>query len=64
MENFKATTIIAVKKDGKTAIAGDGQVTFGQAAIMKANARKVRRYYNVKFSLACCRFCSRCFYFI
>lgn len=30
MENFKATTIIAVKKDGKTAIAGDGQVTFGQ----------------------------------
>lgn len=27
MENFKATTIIAVKKDGKTAIAGDGQVT-------------------------------------
>ena len=39
MESFKATTIIAVKKDGKTAIAGDGQVTFGQAAIMKANAR-------------------------
>ena len=48
MENFKATTIIAVKKDGKTAIAGDGQVTFGQAAIMKANARKVRRLYNGK----------------
>ena len=33
MDSFKATTIIAVKKDGKTAIAGDGQVTFGQAAI-------------------------------
>ena len=48
MENFKATTIIAVKKDVKTAIAGDGQVTFGQAAIMKANARKVRRLYNGK----------------
>ena len=48
MQNFKATTIIAVKKDGKTAIAGDGQVTFGQAAIMKANARKVRRLYNGK----------------
>lgn len=48
MENFKATTIIAVKKDEKTAIAGDGQVTFGQAAIMKANARKVRRLYNGK----------------
>ena len=48
MENFKATTIIAVKKDGKTAIAGDGQVKIGQAAIMKANARKVRRLYNGK----------------
>ena len=48
MESFKATTIIAVKKDGKTAIAGDGQVTFGQVAIMKANARKVRRLYNNK----------------
>ena len=63
MENFKATTIIAVKKDGKTAIAGDGQVTFGQAAIMKANARKVRRYIMVSFSWFC-RFCCRCFYFI
>ena len=51
MESFKATTIIAVKKDGKTAIAGDGQVTFGQAAIMKANARKVRRLYNNKVSV-------------
>ena len=48
MENFKATTIIAVKKDGKTDIAGDGQVTFGQAAIMKANSRNVRRLYNGK----------------
>ena len=64
MENFKATTIIAVKKDGKTAIAGDGQVTFGQAAIMKANARKVRRLYNGKVFSWLCRFCCRCFYFI
>lgn len=48
MDGFKATTIVAVKKDGRTAIAGDGQVTFGQAAIMKANARKVRRLYNNK----------------
>ena len=45
---LKQPPIIAVKKDGKTAIAGDGQVTFGQAAIMKANARKVRRLYNGK----------------
>jgi ATP-dependent protease hslVU, peptidase subunit len=49
MENqFHATTICAVRKDGKTAIAGDGQVTFGQSAIMKANARKVRSLYHGK----------------
>ena len=45
---FHATTIVAVRHKGKTAIAGDGQVTFGQAAIMKANARKVRRLYHNK----------------
>jgi len=37
-----------VHKDGKTAMAGDGQVTFGQQTIMKANARKVRRLYHDK----------------
>ena len=45
---FHATTICAVRKDGKTAIAGDGQVTFGEHTIMKANARKVRRLYHNK----------------
>ena len=45
---FHATTICAVRKGGKTAIAGDGQVTFGQAAIMKATARKVRTLYHGK----------------
>lgn len=43
---FHATTICAVKKNGQTAIAGDGQVTFGQNTIMKANARKVRKLYH------------------
>lgn len=43
---FHATTICCVRKDGKTAIAGDGQVTFGQAAIMKGNARKIRKLHN------------------
>jgi ATP-dependent HslUV protease subunit HslV len=40
------TTIIAVKKDGKTVIAGDGQVTMSQTVVLKNNAVKVRRMYN------------------
>ena len=43
---FHATTIVAIRHDGRTAIAGDGQVTFGQHTVMKANARKVRRLYH------------------
>jgi len=42
-----STTIIAVRKDGKVAMAGDGQVTFGQT-VMKNNARKVRRMFEGK----------------
>jgi len=42
-----STTIIAVRKDGKVAMAGDGQVTFGQT-VMKNNARKVRRMFDGK----------------
>ena len=45
---FKGTTIVAVKKNGKTVIAGDGQVTGGQTFIMKGNAVKVRRIYDGK----------------
>ena len=40
-----ATTILAVRRNGKTAIAGDGQVTVG-ATVMKHNAKKVRKMYN------------------
>lgn len=43
---FRATTIVAVRKDGRGAMAGDGQVTFGQNTIMKHGARKVRRLYG------------------
>lgn len=39
---IRSTTIIAVRKDGKLAIAGDGQVTFDKT-VMKHGARKVRR---------------------
>lgn len=45
---FKGTTIVAVKKNNKVAIAGDGQVTFGSNMILKHQAKKVRRLYNGK----------------
>lgn len=45
---FMGTTICGVKRNGKTAIAGDGQVTMGENTIFKANAKKVRTLYNGK----------------
>jgi ATP-dependent HslUV protease subunit HslV len=45
---FQGTTIAAVKRDGKGAIAGDGQVTLSQSTIIKATARKVRRLFEGK----------------
>ena len=42
---FEATTILALKRDGHAAVAGDGQVTLGNT-VMKHQARKVRRLYN------------------
>ncbi len=43
---FRGTTICAVRRNGQTAIAGDGQVTMGEHTIFKTSARKVRRLYN------------------
>ena len=45
---LKGTTICAVKKDGKIAVAGDGQVTMGESTIFKATAHKVRRIFGGK----------------
>ena len=45
---IKGTTICAVKKDGRIAVAGDGQVTQGQSTVLKGNAVKVRRIYDGK----------------
>ena len=45
---FRGTTICGVKRNGKIAIAGDGQVTMGESVIFKSNAHKVRRIYNDK----------------
>ena len=48
---FRGTTICAVKKDGVTAIAGDGQVTMGESVVFKNTAIKVRRIYGGKVIL-------------
>jgi len=40
------TTICAVQHNGRSAMAGDGQVTMGQAVIMKGTAKKIRRIYH------------------
>ena len=45
---LRGTTICAVKRNGITAIAGDGQVTMGQSVVMKGNAKKVKRLYDGK----------------
>ena len=46
-QEFRSTTILLVRRDGRVALAGDGQVTLGDT-IMKSGARKVRRLYNEK----------------
>lgn len=47
MEQFRGTTILAVRRGDKVALGGDGQVTLGNQMI-KGNARKVRRLYDDK----------------
>lgn len=44
---IRSTTVLCVRRNGKTVMAADGQVTFGQE-VLKANARKIRRLYNEK----------------
>ena len=45
MEQYRGTTILSVRRNGKVIIGGDGQVSMGNT-IMKGNARKVRRLYK------------------
>src|SRR5208282_6134713 len=47
MKKWRATTILAVRHQGKVAIGGDGQVTLG-AVVMKSDAHKIRRMHNNK----------------
>lgn len=46
-QRVRSTTVLLVRRDGKVAMAGDGQVTVGET-VMKASAKKVRRLYNDK----------------
>jgi ATP-dependent HslUV protease subunit HslV len=45
MDEFRATTILCVQRNGNTVMAGDGQVTQGDS-IIKTGARKVRKLYD------------------
>ena len=45
MKQFRGTTILSVRRNGKVAIGGDGQVSLGNT-IIKGNAKKVRRLFK------------------
>jgi len=45
MPRWRSTTVLLVRRGGKVAMAGDGQVSLGET-VMKSGARKVRRLYN------------------
>lgn len=47
LEQYRGTTILSVRRNGKVVVGGDGQVTLGNT-MLKGNARKVRRLYNNK----------------
>lgn len=46
-QRIRATTILSVRREGRLAMGGDGQVTMGES-VVKQNARKIRRLYNDK----------------
>ncbi len=46
-QKIRSTTVICVRRDDKTVMAGDGQVTLGNE-VLKSSARKLRRLYNEK----------------
>ena len=48
MEQFHGTTIVSVRRGDQVCIGGDGQVTLGNT-VMKGNARKVRRLYQIRY---------------
>jgi len=47
VDQFRGTTVLSVRRNGKVVVGGDGQVSMGDT-ILKGNARKVRHLYNNK----------------
>jgi ATP-dependent HslUV protease subunit HslV len=47
LEQYRGTTILSVRRNGRVVVGGDGQVSMGNT-VMKGNARKVRRLYQGK----------------
>lgn len=47
MEQYRGTTILSVRRNGKVVIGGDGQVSMGNT-VMKGNAKKIRHLYHDK----------------
>ena len=47
MEQYRGTTIVSVRRNGRVVVGGDGQVSMGNT-VMKGNARKVRTLYHGK----------------
>jgi len=47
VEQYRGTTILSVRRNGRVVVGGDGQVSMGNT-IMKGNARKVRTLYHGK----------------
>lgn len=60
MQQMLGTTIVAVKKDGKCAVAGDGQVTFGENTIMKHTAKKGAQDISRQRCYGLCRYGGGC----
>jgi ATP-dependent HslUV protease subunit HslV len=50
VEKMRSTTILAVRRNGQTALGGDGQVTLG-SVVMKADAKKIRRLHGGKVAV-------------
>ena len=46
MQSLHGTTILLVRRNDKVVVGGDGQVTLGNAIVLKGNARKVRKLYE------------------